>query len=104
MEKKILINGKIYTEDKRKPWAEAVAIDGKRFACVGSTKEVRAYAKFHWGEDYETVELGGRTVLPGLIEGHTHPAIMSKSAWVLHGAETESKHEMYEDIKKFAEL
>ena len=104
MNKKILINGKIYTEDKRKPWAEAVAIDGKHFACVGSTKEVRAYAKFHWGEDFETVDLGGKTVLPGLIEGHTHPAMMSKSAWVLHGAETESEDEMYEDIKKFAEL
>ena len=45
MNKKILINGKIYTEDKRKPWAEAVAIEDKHFACVGSTKEVRAYAK-----------------------------------------------------------
>ena len=104
MNKKILINGKIYTEDKRKPWAEAVAIEDKHFACVGSTKEVRAYAKFHWGEDFETVDLTGRTVLPGLIEGHTHPAMMSKTAWVLHGKDTESEDEMYEDIKKFAEL
>ena len=34
MEKKILINGKIYTEDTRRPWAEAVAIDGRDLACV----------------------------------------------------------------------
>ena len=104
MNNKILINGKIYTEDKRKPWAEAVAIEDKHFACVGSTGEVRAYAKFHWREDFETVDLGGKTVLPSLIEGHTHPAMMSKSAWVLHGAKTENEDEMYEDIKKFAEL
>ena len=104
MEKKILINGKIYTEDKRKPWAEALAIDGKVFACVGSTKEVRAYALFHWGEGFETVDLGGKTVLPGLIEGHTHPSVMSKTAWVLHGAETENEEEMYDDIRKMAEL
>ena len=104
MSKKILINGKIYTENKLRPWAEAVAIDDKRFACVGSTKEVRAYAKFHWGEDFETVDLGGKTVLPGLIEGHTHPAVMSKTAWVLHGKDSENEDEMYEDIKKFAEL
>ena len=28
---KILLNGKTYTEDTRKPWAEAVAIEGKNF-------------------------------------------------------------------------
>ena len=88
MDRKILINGKIYTEDKRNPWAEAVAIDGRHFAHVGTTKDVRAYAKFHWSDDFETVDLGGKTVLPSLIEGHTHPAMMSKTAWVLHGAET----------------
>lgn len=103
MSKAILINGKIYTEDKRNPWAEAVAMNDGRFACVGTVKEVRAYAKFHWGEDFETVDLEGKTVLPGLIEGHTHPAMMSKSAWVLHGAETETEDEMYADIRKFAE-
>ena len=27
----------------------------------------------------------------GLIEGHTHPSVMSKTAWVLHGAETENE-------------
>ena len=104
MERKILINGKIYTEDKRKPWAEAAAIDGKHFADVGSTKQIRAYAKFHWGDNFETVDLGGKTVLPSLIEGHTHPAVMSKTAWVIRGAETENEDEMYEDIKKLAEI
>ena len=45
MNRKILINGKIYTEDKRNPRAEALAIDGKHFAKVGSTRDVRAYAR-----------------------------------------------------------
>ena len=45
MNRKILINGKIYTEDKRNPWAEAVAIEGKHFAHVGTSKEVLAYAE-----------------------------------------------------------
>ena len=104
MERKILINGKIYTENKLQPWAEAVAIEDKHFACVGSTKEVRAYAKFHWGEDFETVDLSGRTVLPGLIEGHTHPAMMSKTAWVIHDENITNEDEMYESIKKYAAL
>ena len=104
MNRKILINGNIYTEDKEKPWAQAVAIDGKYFAHVGTTKEVRAYARFHWNEEFETVDLNGRTVLPGLIEGHTHPAMMSKSAWIIRGAETENEEAMYEDIRKMAKL
>lgn len=100
MNRKILINGKIYTEDKRNPWAEAVAIEGKHFVHVGTSKEVLAYAKFHWNEDFETVDLGGKTVLPGLIEGHTHPAMMSKSAWVIHGGSINVRREKAVRTKK----
>ena len=81
---KVLINGKIYTEDTRNPWAEAVAIEGKNFVAVGTNKEVISYAKFNSGE-YETVDLGGRTVLPGLIDGHTHPSAIAKANWVIYG-------------------
>ena len=76
---KILINGKIYTEDTRKPWAQAVAIEGKNFACVGTNEEVIKYAKFNSSE-YKTVDLDGKTVLPGLIDGHNHPVLISKSS------------------------
>ena len=50
MEKKILINGKIWTEDTRRTWAEAVAFEGKNFAAVGTNEEVIRYAKFNFGE------------------------------------------------------
>lgn len=93
MEKKILINGKIWTEDTRKPWAEAVAIDGKIFAAVGTNDEVIRYAKFNFGE-YETVDLGGRTVLPGLIDGHTHPSMIAKATWVIFGPDTFDREEL----------
>ena len=35
---KILINGKIYTENKDMMWAEAVAVKGSRFICVGKNE------------------------------------------------------------------
>ena len=101
MEKKILINGKIYTEDTRKPWAEAVAIDGRDFTCVGTNDEVIRYAKFNFGE-YETVDLCGRTVLPGLIDGHTHPSMIAKATWVFFGPDTFDKEELFQNIREAA--
>ena len=101
MGKRILVNGKIYTEDTRNPWAEAVAIDGKNFSAVGTNKEVISYAKFNFGE-YETVDLGGKTVLPGLIDGHNHPSLISKSSWVIYGPDTTDKEELFENIRKAA--
>ena len=101
MDRKILINGKIYTEDPRKPWAEAVAIDGKSFVAVGSNEEVIQYAKFNYDE-HETVDLGGKTVLPGLIDGHTHPSMIAKASWVIFGPDTYDKEELFNNIREAA--
>ena len=100
--RKILINGKIYTEDTRKPWAQAVAIDGRNFAAVGTNEEVVRFAKFNFGEKYEVVDLGGKTVLPGLIDGHNHPAFASTVSWLVDGPRTEDKDELFENIRQAA--
>ena len=42
---KILINGKIYTENKDMMWAEAVAVKGSRFICVGKNEECMKYRR-----------------------------------------------------------
>ena len=41
---KILINGKIYTENPAMPWAEALAIEGKKIAFVGDNDGAKALA------------------------------------------------------------
>lgn len=64
----IFCNGKIVTADRDFSIAEAVAIRGGRFLSVGSTPEICALA----GPRTEIVDLGGRTVLPGLIDTHAH--------------------------------
>jgi predicted amidohydrolase YtcJ len=68
----VLTGGRIYTVDDRNPWAEAVAIAGDRLVFVGDAAGVSSYA----GESTQIVDLGGRLVLPGLIDGHTHPGLM----------------------------
>lgn len=48
----------------------AVLTTGARIEAVGPTGEVRARAAS--GGPYETIDAAGQTVMPGLIEGHTH--------------------------------
>ncbi|MBN8413372.1 amidohydrolase [Halomonas denitrificans] len=65
----VLTNGRFYTVDDATPWADAVAISQGRFIAVGSADQVAA----HIGEHTRVVDLGGRFVMPGLYDMHTHP-------------------------------
>ncbi len=65
----IVHNGKIVTVDEHFSVADALAIDGGRIAAVGSNSTVLALA----GPDTKVIDLGGKTILPGLIDTHTHP-------------------------------
>jgi len=66
----ILYGGKIVTVDAAFSVAQAVAIRGGRFVAVGSDEAVRALA----GARTKSVDLRGRTVIPGLADGHLHNA------------------------------
>ncbi len=62
----LLTNGRILTRDDAGSIEEAVAIGGGRIVALGSTSALSTLHADH------TVDLGGRTVIPGLIDGHTH--------------------------------
>ncbi|HEY6420328.1 MAG TPA: amidohydrolase [Candidatus Binataceae bacterium] len=64
----ILLNGKVFTSDPARRYAQAVAIAGDRILAVGATDEIAAMA------DARTrrVELDGRTVIPGINDAHFH--------------------------------
>ena len=64
----ILLNGKIVTVDDYFSIQEAVAINGERITAVGSDAAIQAFA----GPTTRTIDLGGRTVIPGLIDNHNH--------------------------------
>ena len=63
-----LVNGKIVTVDERFSIAAAVALDGDRITATGTDADVLAHA----GPGATVVDLGGRTVIPGLIDNHNH--------------------------------
>lgn len=64
----ILTNGKIVTVDDRFTIAQAVAIRSPRIVAVGRNAEVLKHA----GVSTRVIDLNGRTVIPGLIDGHSH--------------------------------
>ena len=63
----VLTNGRVFTGDPTKPWAEAVAIKGERIVAVGSTTEIVAKAG-----KAETIDLRGRLLVPGINDAHDH--------------------------------
>lgn len=65
---KKFVNGHIVALDPSVPKANAVAISGGRIGCVGSNEEVLR----HGSDGAEIIELGGRTVVHGLIDSHVH--------------------------------
>lgn len=66
----ILYNGSFWTVNPRQPRAQAVAISDSRFVAIGSNDEILALAS----GNAKKIDLGGKTVLPGFIDAHSHPA------------------------------
>jgi predicted amidohydrolase YtcJ len=64
-----LLNGKIVTVDANNSIVEAVAVKGNRIVATGQTSEISRLV----GDGTEVIDLRGKTVLPGLIDTHTHP-------------------------------
>jgi predicted amidohydrolase YtcJ len=66
----ILHNANIWTVNAAEPRAQAVAIARGRFLAVGSNSDVMNLA----GAGARKIDLGGKTVLPGFIDAHSHPS------------------------------
>ena len=64
----ILHNGRVATQDQRRSFAAAAAIKDSRFLAVGTDQEVMA----HRGDKTQVIDVGGRTVIPGLNDSHIH--------------------------------
>ena len=65
----ILTNGKIHTMDGGNTIASAVAIKNGRFLAIGHPPVLP-------GRETRVIDLGGRTVVPGIIDNHNHLVLM----------------------------
>jgi predicted amidohydrolase YtcJ len=64
----IFHNGEVLTMEAGMPTHEAIAIRGKEIIAVGTDPEIMDLR----GPTTELIDLGGRTLMPGFIEGHSH--------------------------------
>lgn len=65
----ILLGGRFTTMNRSRPFAEAVSIRAGRFLSVGAASQVMREK----GPATRVIDVKGRTVIPGLIDSHTHP-------------------------------
>ena len=61
----IFKNAKIYTSDKNNPIASALVVKDGKFVYVGDEAGLKAY-------EGEVVDLGGKFIMPGIIDSHVH--------------------------------
>ena len=62
---KIIKNAKIFTADRNKPQAAALAVKDGKFVYVGDEAGLSAY-------EGEVTDLGGKFIMPGIIDSHVH--------------------------------
>ena len=96
----VLTNAKIYTLDKNQPWAETIVIVGDTIAYVGPDDRNK------WGTyagDGAVYDLRGKMVIPGIIDSHIHPSMVSQSSWHIRLPWTEDPEELLAFVKDYAE-
>jgi predicted amidohydrolase YtcJ len=64
----IIQHAKVWTVDKSKPTAEAVAVLGERIVAVGTNAEVDAWR----GTSTQVIDAGGKLLVPGFDDAHCH--------------------------------
>ena len=93
----IITNANVYTVDSSFAKAEAFAIKDGKFIAVGSSTKIN--------EKYlatNTYDLGGKTVLPGLIDGHCHFFGLGQTLQIADLVGTSSYEEVVEKVSAFA--
>ncbi len=71
----VLRRGKVITVDPSERIAGAVAVEGNRILAVGTDEEIARFT----GPRTRVVDLGGRALVPGFIDGHSHVEGLAES-------------------------
>ena len=64
----VLINGRIWTGDRTRPWATAIAISSDRIIATGNDRQIAALAH----RETRKIDLRGRFMMPGINDAHIH--------------------------------
>lgn len=95
--KKAIVNGKIYTANKKQPFAEALFVQGEYVSKAGSNDEIKSFIE----NDTEVIDLRGALVVPGLTDCHTHMVPGGFHLLNIDLTQVKSKSQFIEKVKKF---
>ncbi|MCR9244997.1 MAG: amidohydrolase [bacterium] len=90
----VLLNGNIVTADDRLGSVQALAARGDRILAVGTDARIRRLI----GDDTKIIDLGGRTAVPGFIEGHAHFTGIGDAMQILDLSKVESWSEVVDMV------
>jgi predicted amidohydrolase YtcJ len=96
----ILDGARVYTGDDDHPRASVVAIRGKEIVHVGERGDGSCDELV--GPDTSVLDLGGRTIIPGLVDSHTHPELVALSAWHISLPPTDDLNTILEFLRGYA--
>ena len=86
----VLTGGTVATVDEEMSIAEAIAIRGSRIIALGPTSEISRFV----GPTTVAIDLEGKFVMPGFIEGHGHFMSLGRSLQILDFGEAEDWDEI----------
>jgi len=92
----VVVNGNIHTVNEKQPHAEAFAVRDERIAFVGSTADVEKLR----GAKTRVIDLGGKTVVPGLTDSHCHIFGIGEREMRLNLEETNSLQDFLTKVKE----
>ncbi len=95
----IIINADVHTVGETKPGTDAFAVSAGKFVAIGNSADIQALA----GTSTRVVDAGGVTVIPGLIDGHTHLIGGAGLATGVDLSEIESKDEWLRLVREKAD-
>ncbi|MPY80124.1 MAG: amidohydrolase family protein [Actinophytocola sp.] len=92
-------HGRLVTGDPDRPTAEALVVRGERIEYVGDDATARARA----GTDALELDLAGRTVLPGFVDGHAHVVMAGEAQLKAHLTDAPDVAEIQRRVAAWAE-
>jgi predicted amidohydrolase YtcJ len=95
----LVTNARVYTGNDKQPWAEAIAIHGDEIVAVGSARDLEAHRK----AKTKVIDAGGRLVLPGFTDCHTHFLDGSLSLQRVHLDDAKDVAEIQRRVKAYAD-
>ncbi len=96
---RLYMNGRVMTMNDRKPEVEAFLVRGGFIEAAG---DMGYLSSLPLGQEAEMVDLGGRRVIPGLMDGHLHFSAWSDSKRAVDLSRCRSMSEVVEKLAERA--